>query len=422
MLKGPSVLSLQLITTLAVFTLSSCSFENTFENKKTVFDKAMNMKPQSAVKSAPEESPSPSPSPTLSPATSPSSPVVVAPPNPIQSITPVNPPPAIAPSPTPAASASPSPAPSAPAVIIPPAPPVAPPAKPIPPAAPISQADLTGNYVSADSDIEISGTNVVIHSQALSALAASPTSQVLCKIERGGTIDSLSTVGGNQAIHFNITSEKFSAVQSGPNDNICAQIGSSFSEAHAFVAPIVIAGKGFLALKLDETSSDGTAVTKAPGILSTLFFDRDSVTNISAALLQVMSGNYVGAYGGFLANLPIPRLTLNFDPTAGQFTLVDNECAFSVAGPLTASGNAGAVILSAQVGAITTSTVTTAAAKTYSVYFGRLSGGCTQRLQNFVSQLTGAGIKLSAAGQTGKFTLDYSGAGGAGAKYTIRPN
>jgi hypothetical protein len=397
-------------TTMMTFALSSCSFDGL--DKSTSFNKNLDSpSDHSQVKTSPDKSATPSPTPSSSetPSTSPS---------PIQSLVSATPAPQPAPVTPPIAPPTKSVPPKAP-----PAPaPVAPPAEI---SSPSASGDFSGNYVSSDSDLEMSSSkDFVIHSQALAALSASANSQKLCKIEREGTIQSIDTDGANPAIHFNITSEKFSAVQSGSADeNFCAEVGKSFSEPHSFNAPIEAAGKGYLALNLDEASSDGVSLTTNSGLLSDLFFDRDSATNITQAILQILPANYNGAFGGgFLANLPVPRLTFNLDSKSEKFTLVDNECAFSITGPLNAAGSSNSVLLTAPSSSLSVETLTSAAEKTYSVYFGRLSGGCTQRKQNFISQLTGSGIKFEDAAEPGKYALDFTATGGPNSKYTIRSN
>jgi hypothetical protein len=397
-------------TTLMALAVSSCSFDQT--NKDTTFNKNLDSpSDHSQVKTNPNKAVTPSPSPSSS------TPVIS--PNPIQSLVPGNP--------------APKPAP----ITAPVTPPVVPPTHPAPPKAPAAPAplasvtapstsgDFVGNYVSTDSDLEITSSNdFILHSQALSALSASKENQKLCKIEREGTIQSIDNGGPNPAIHFNITSEKFSAAQSGSeDDNFCAEVGKYLSEAHAFMAPIKASGKGYLVLDLDESSSDGVSVTSAPGLLSGLFFDRDSAITITPAIFQILPTNYEGAFGGgFLATLPVPRLTFNLDSKSEKFTLVDNECAFSISGPLNATGSSGSILLTAPSSSLQVEALKSAAAKTYAVYFGRLSGGCTQRKQNFISQLGGSGIKFEDAAEPGKYALDFSATGGPSSKYTIRSN
>jgi hypothetical protein len=396
-------------STLMTLALSSCSFDGI--DKSTTFNKNLESPSEhSQVKTNPtkEASPSPSPSSSTSPAPSisPKNPIA---PKPEPVIPPVTPPavPPITPAPptTPAAPA-----------------PVAPPAKI---STPSSAGDFVGNYVSTDSDLEITSSNdFVIHSQAVSALSASKENQKLCKIEREGTIQSIESTGPNPAIHFNITSEKFSAVQSGSaDDNFCAEVGKSFSETHTFSAPIKAAGKGYLALDMDESSSDGVSITSAPGLLSGLFFDRDSATDITRGVLQILPANFYGAFGGgFLASPEVPRLTFDLDSKSEKFSLSDNECAFLITGSLNATGSSNSILLTAPTTSLKVETLTNMAEKTYSVYFGRTSGGCTKRKQNFISQLTGSGIKLEDAAEPGKYALDFTAIGGANSKYTIRSN
>jgi hypothetical protein len=384
-----------------VLALTALTFSSACTAKKTTFDKTLdNSVEHSSVKNVPQKSPEPGPS--QSPA-----PFAVIPPTPIQSITPTPVKPPTAPAPKP--------------IIPPKAPPVTPtppviPAPPAPPARPveISSIELAGNYISAE--------DFVMHTQALSALSASASVQKICKIEREGSIDSVNTDGAAPKMQLSIRSEKFSGAQSGgANDDFCAEIGKSFAEAHTFSVPILDSGKGFLVLSLDEASSDGVSLTTSQGLLSGIFFDQDSTTDITAPLFQILAGNYVGSFGGgFIADAAIPRITLGLDSKSQKFSLIDNECAFSITATLTATGSSGSVLLKSEKSLIKAEALTTAAAKNYSVYFGRHSGGCTQREQNLITQLTSSGVLLEQ--ETGKYALDFSMTGGSGSKYAIRSN
>jgi hypothetical protein len=403
---------LRVLIALGALALSACT-------SKASFNKTISTpNEQTAGKTVSEPSPTPSPS------------TVVSLPNPAQSISPVK----LEGSPRLTASALPqstaSPLPTVPAKTIPSVPVSAPVKTIISPTpqpsqqpAAISSADISGSYVSADSDLEISETKTfVMHTEALSSLKTASSGE-LCKIDREGTIDSLGIDGTDPVIRLDITSEKFSSAQTGNgNADFCAQVGNSFSQPHSLSIPVSGAGKGYLVLELKEASSDGLALTSPVGLLSGLFYDSDSATDITLAFFQVLSGSYSGAFGGFYANLPVPRLSLTLDSKSETVTLLDNECAFSVVGPLNATGSSGTIVITAKSGSLVVKALDSAAEKTYDVYYGRVSGGCAQRKQSFLAQLTGSGVKLGLSPQSGRYSVDFSGAQGTVLKYTIRPN